>query len=209
MRRFVCLSYIYIFDREMGSLIVVSGPSGVGKGTILKELKAKYGSRLQVTVSHTTREPRVGETEGVQYFFVDQETFREKIAEGDFLEYAEFSGNCYGTSWAEVKRLGQLEDCIALLEIELNGMQQIQRKVEAGELKAHFIFIKPPTFEELERRLRGRGSDSNIELRLQTAKHEMDLMEQLHADLIVVNDTVEKARDEIHRFIQTHYSNIQ
>ena len=174
-----------------GKLFIVSGPSGVGKSTILKELFARR-SDLYFSVSATTRAPRPGETDGVHYHFLTRETFRQWIDEGEFLEHAEFVGNCYGTPSRYVDQ-AQDEGLDVILDIEVQGAKQVCAK--RPETVA--IFIAPPSWEELERRLIERGTDTpeKIRGRLQRAKEE--ILEAREYNYIVINDTVENAVNEL------------
>ncbi len=173
-----------------GKLIVISGASGVGKGTVLGHMMKKR-SDLTFSVSATTRAPRKGEVEGVHYYFVTKERFQEMIAEGQFLEYDGHDDNFYGTP------RGQMEDKQSrghvLLDIEPMGARQVKAVVPDAVL----VFIMPPSVEELERRLRGRGDtpEEQIQMRMERAKWEM---EQRHwYDHVVVNDVAESCADEI------------
>jgi len=174
-----------------GTLFVISGPSGSGKGTILKEILARR-SDLFVSVSATTREPRPGEQEGVSYFFVTRERFLEMIEGGEVLEHASYCGNYYGTPRAEVqKRLDSGVDVI--LEIEVQGAMQIKKSMPEAVL----IFVTPPTPEVLRARLTGRGTESPqvIEKRIETARREYSFIDLY--DYVVINDELEKAADDM------------
>lgn len=175
---------------ERGILFVLTGPSGVGKGTVLKEVRGQR--ELYLSISATTRQPRPGEQDGVHYFFLTREQFEKKVAENGFLEHAEFSGNCYGTPAAPVDaQLDAGHD--VLLEIEVQGAMQVHQK----RPDAVRIFIAPPSFDELERRLVGRGTEQPevVRRRLETARHELTMAEQF--DYIVVNNTVEQAAADV------------
>lgn len=175
---------------ERGILFVLTGPSGVGKGTVLKEVRGQR--ELYLSISATTRQPRPGEQDGVHYFFLTREQFEKKVAENGFLEHAEFSGNCYGTPAAPVDaQLDAGND--VLLEIEVQGAMQVHQK----RPDAVRIFIAPPSFDELERRLVGRGTEQPevVRRRLETARHELTMAEQF--DYIVVNNTVEQAAADV------------
>lgn len=175
---------------ERGILFVLTGPSGVGKGTVLKEVRGQR--ELYLSISATTRQPRPGEQDGVHYFFLTREQFEKKVAENGFLEHAEFSGNCYGTPAAPVDaQLDAGHD--VLLEIEVQGAMQVhQMRTASGR-----FFIAPPSFDELERRLVGRGTEQPevVRRRLETARHELTMAEQF--DYIVVNNTVEQAAADV------------
>ena len=174
----------------MSKVYVVSGPSGSGKGTVLKALKARPD--VFYSVSATTRAPREGERDGVDYHFITKEKFLEWIKQDEFLEHAEYVGNYYGTPVTPIKEnLAGGKDVI--VEIEVQGFLQITKKLP----EAVTIFIMPPSMEELERRLRGRGTDSEEKIigRLETARKEMTYADEY--DHIVVNDELDRAVSEL------------
>lgn len=174
-----------------GSLIVLSGFSGAGKGTVIAQVLAKRPD-VYFSVSFTTREPREGEKDGVNYHFVSREEFEARIAQGEFLEYAQYVDNYYGTSRRIIQeKLDQGID--VLLEIEVQGAAHVREKMP----EAVSLFIVPPSFEELSRRLHNRGTDSEekIQERLATARREVK--EIVNYDYIVINDTVEQAVEEV------------
>lgn len=180
----------------MKKLFVISGSSGVGKGTIIKRFLEK-NPNFKLSVSCTTRGKRDGEENGVNYYFLTREEFMTAVNNGDFLEWAEFSGNCYGTNKKFVQQcLDNNEDL--LLEIDTQGALQVKEKMDNAVL----IFILPPSLEELERRLRGRGTESEeaIQKRLNTVKSEMKNAENFNYK--VINDKVEKAVEEIENIIK-------
>ena len=176
-------------------LIVVTGPSGVGKGTLVKQLLARH-QELWLSVSATTRSPREGEIDGQHYFFLDHKKFSELIERSGFLEWAQFAGNCYGTPSKQV--LDKLESGRpVLLEIELEGARQV-RKTFPDALQ---IFLAPPSFEELEKRIRGRASETedSIQHRLQRAKEELQAANEF--DAVVINDDLEQALLQLEKAI--------
>ena len=176
---------------DKGLLIVYTGASGVGKGTIMKEL-LKSNDNLKLSVSATTRAPRPGETNGVEYHFVTKDEFEELIKNDGLLEYASYCDNYYGTPKKAV--FDMLDKGIdVFLEIEIKGFLQIKEKYP----DCVTIFLLPPSMEELEKRLKGRGTESLdvIEKRLNTAKEELTYSEQF--DYKVINDDVDRAKEEI------------
>jgi len=176
---------------KKGRLFIISAPSGAGKGTVIAQL-IKLRPRLKYSISATTRKPRKGEEDGVSYYFISRERFKELIAQDAFLEYAEYVGEFYGTLKSEVY------DCIengvdVVLEIEVQGARQVM----STNPDATAIFIVPPGVQELEARLRGRKTESEEKLtaRLERAKLEME--EKVHYNHIVINDVVLRAAEEI------------
>jgi len=182
---------------KKGLLIVYSGPSGVGKGTILKEVNKDESLHLAYSVSMTTRLPREGEIEGVNYFFVDKDRFLEAVVNDELLEYAEFVGNYYGTPRDFVEKQ-RLEGKNVILEIEVQGAKQVMNKVD----DCISIFITPPSLEELERRIRGRKTESDEVIRQRIAKATLELHETDLYDYVVCNDVVEEAAEKIKEIIR-------
>ena len=177
-----------------GKLVVISGASGVGKGTVLG-IMMKKREDLKFSVSATTRAPRPSETDGVHYYFVTKEQFEEMIATGQMLEYSAHAANYYGTPRAQAEE--KMQTGSVLLDIEPNGAGQVKKAAPDAVL----VFIMPPSMEELERRLRGRGdtSEEQIAMRLERAVWEM---EQRHwYDHVVVNDDAERCAEEILKII--------
>ena len=179
-----------------GLLIILSGPSGVGKGTIRKYFENNRKLNLAYSTSMTTREPRNGEIDGKDYFFTTREKFQEAVRNGELLEYAEFVGNFYGTPLSEVERLRD-EGKNVLLEIEVQGAKQAQKKCP----EAISIFIIPPSMDELEKRIRGRKSEPEevIQERLAKAASEMKMVPDYK--YIVCNDDPKLAAELIETII--------
>ena len=177
-------------------LIVITGPSGVGKGTLVKKLLS-YSNDIWLSISATTRSPREGEVEGKDYIFLDKPCFTRLVENDGFLEWAEFAGNFYGTPRDEVKKKLALGKKV-LLEIELDGARQVRKTFKNG----FQIFIAPPNFKELEKRIRERGTDSEdaINRRLLRAKEELNAQNEF--DAIVINDDINNALSEIKKLIQ-------
>ncbi|PMB43813.1 guanylate kinase [Fischerella thermalis CCMEE 5205] len=174
-----------------GKLIVLTGPSGVGKGTLMRSLLARH-PELYYSVSATTRSPRPGEIDGKDYYFISRSKFEQLVAAGEFLEWAEFAGNYYGTPREPV--INQIcSGKLVLLEIELEGARQIRRSFP----EALSIFILPPSFSELEKRIRTRGQDSEeaIARRLRRAQDEINAADEF--DIQIVNDDFETALKSI------------
>ncbi|NEP58832.1 MAG: guanylate kinase [Symploca sp. SIO2G7] len=172
---------------QTGRLIVLTGPSGVGKGTLLQLLLNKH-PKLYLSVSATTRQPRPGEVEGKDYYFVSRDRFEQLVAAQELLEWAEYAGNYYGTPSLPVKEKIACGQSV-ILEIEVLGARQIHKTIP----DALRIFIEPPSLAELERRIRSRGKDKEeaIAQRLQTAKVELEAADEF--DVKIVNDDLEKA----------------
>ena len=177
-----------------GKLVVISGASGVGKGTVLG-IMMKKREDLKFSVSATTRPPRPNEVDGVHYYFITKERFEEMIAAGEFLEYDAHAANYYGTPRAQAEE--KMEHGSVLLDIEPKGAEQV-RKADPDAL---LIFIMPPSVEELEKRLRGRGDtpEDQIQMRMKRAIWEMD--QRVWYDHVVVNDDAERCADEILKII--------
>ena len=173
-------------------LFVISGPSGVGKGTINQKLFAEFTDEVAFSVSATTRGPREGEIDGTHYFFITRQEFDSRVANNEFLEHAEYAGNCYGTPRSYVLDLLN-KGVSVILEIDLQGAVQ----VKACMPESVSIFILPSSFEELENRLRGRGTETpeKIEKRLAAAKHEMEMAHTY--DYRIINDDLDAAYEKL------------
>ena len=187
-----------------GLLIVLSGPSGVGKGTVRAAVFANNQFQYVYSVSATTRAQRPGEVDGKDYYFVSREEFETMIQNEDLLEYAEYVGNYYGTPIQKIEEnLAAGHD--VFLEIEVQGAMKVKERMPEGI----FIFLAPPNLEELESRITGRGTDAVhvIQERMATAKEEIELMQ--HYDYVVVNDQVQHAVDKINAIIQSEHLKVE
>lgn len=185
---------------QRGILAVISGFSGAGKGTLVKEIFSTYEKEYSLSISATTRKPREGEVDGVQYFFIDREVFEQRIQENQFLEYAQYVDNYYGTPKDFV--FGKLNQGISvILEIEMQGALKVKEQYPETVL----IFVTPPTAEELEARLRGRGTETEdvIQSRLARAAEEAVYMDKY--DYIVLNEDgkVAECAAKLHHIIET------
>lgn len=186
--------------KDRGLLIVLSGPSGVGKGTVRKAIFDNYSNDFDYSISMTTRKKREGEKEGVDYFFRTKEEFEKLIEEGGLLEYAEYVGNYYGTPLEYVnKTLDSGRD--VFLEIEVQGALKVREKMP----EAIFIFLSPPNLDELESRIVNRGTDSDemIQKRMKKAVEELKLIQ--YYDYVVQNDTVVNAARKIRNIIESEH----
>lgn len=192
-------SMVSIDDRQRGILIVLSGPSGVGKGTVCNAIR-QSATDIVYSVSATTRAPRLGEVDGVNYFFKTREQFEDMIRHDELLEWAEYAGNYYGTPSTFVEQtLAAGNDII--LEIEVQGALKVKQKFPEGV----FLFLLPPSLDELENRIVGRGTESNetIRTRMGIALDEIRLLE--HYDYAIVNDQVEKACEQIRSILTAEH----
>ncbi|WP_064093762.1 guanylate kinase [Rossellomorea aquimaris] len=186
--------------KEKGLLIVLSGPSGVGKGTVRKAIFSQEDTKFEYSISMTTRKPREGEVDSVDYFFKSREEFEELIQQGKLLEYAEFVGNYYGTPVDYVRETLESGRDV-FLEIEVQGAQQVRDKFPEGL----FIFLAPPSLSELQNRLvtRGTETDDLIQGRMNTAKKEIEMMDLY--DYIVENDQIQNAVNKIKSIVQAEH----
>jgi guanylate kinase len=179
---------------------VISGPSGVGKGSLIEKLFSNHPNTFAFTVSHTTRKPRAGEVDGTNYFFVEHSEFDSLVAEGAFVEHAVFGSNKYGTSHRTIGDQ-MAKGLVVVLDIEMNGVKQMK---ENDSIDPRYVFIQPPSLEILEARLRGRGTenDEDVRRRLAQATAELEYAnEQRGVDKIIVNDDLEVAYKELEEFI--------
>jgi len=177
-----------------GKLVVISGASGVGKGTVLSKMM-EMRDDLIFSVSATTRPPRPKEEDGVHYYFVTRETFEDMIARGEFLEYDLHAENYYGTPRAQAEE--KMNRGIVLLDIEPMGAKQVRQAMPEAKL----IFIMPPSVQELERRLRGRGDTSEDQIRIRMERANWEMEQQSWYDHVVVNDDVQRCAEEILKII--------
>lgn len=175
-------------DRGGAILFVLSAPSGAGKTTVAEALLDRMDN-LCKSVSHTTRSPRQGEADGVDYHFIDERTFREMVDSGEFLEWAEVHGNFYGTSFLTVKKALEQGACDMLLVIDVQGARTIREK----EVNSRSIFLLPPSMEELERRLAGRGTDPEEVIRRRLSEAAGEMAEKDKFDYVIVNDDLDTA----------------
>lgn len=174
-----------------GVLFVVSAPSGAGKTSLCRELIDRFRD-LRQSVSFTTRQARAGEVDGVDYHFVDSATFRQMVADRQLAEWAEVHGNCYGTSLNTLTTAAQ-QGIDLLLDIDYQGAAQLKQNYRHGV----FIFILPPDFVELEKRLRGRGTDADEVIRQRLQNAEREISEAGWYDYLVVNDNFQTALDDL------------
>lgn len=180
-----------IKTKKIGHLVVISGPSGAGKSTVIAEVMHQRDN-LVFSVSYTTRTPRAGEQDGVNYHFVSREEFERMIAAGELLEYTNYEGNYYGTSLVDIH--AEMEKgCDVLLDIEVEGGANVRRQMENAVL----IFVAPPSFEELSRRLYGRRTESEAVVQGRLARAKEELKEIPNYDYLVVNDSVSRAATDI------------
>lgn len=186
-------------DNEKGLLIVLSCPSGVGKGTVRKEIFDDPTTSYKYSISMTTRQMREGEVNGVDYFFKTKEEFEALIQEDQFIEYAEYVGNYYGTPVQYVKDT-MAEGHDVFLEIEVEGAKQVRKNFDAL-----FIFLAPPSLDHLKERLIGRGTetDEKIQSRVNEARKEVEMMNLY--DYVVVNDEVHLAKERIQSIVEAEH----
>lgn len=184
--------------------ILLSGPSGTGKSTLLKKLLADFPNKFGFSVSNTTRKPREGEVHGEHYNFVSVDEFKKLIDEQKFIEWAQFGGNYYGTTIAAVDNVSE-KGTICILDIDMQGVKSVKKT----QLNPHYIFIAPPSFEALKERLTKRGTETpeSLQKRLDHSSAEIEYSKEEGAyDLVIVNDDLERAYAELKNFIQKEYN---
>ena len=184
---------------KKGLLIILSGPSGVGKGTVRKYIMNRDLFPMVFSVSMTTREPRATETNGVEYYFVSKEEFQKNIDNDNFLEWAEFVGNRYGTPKSIVEDLRNQGKNV-LLEIEINGAEQVLSKVKDDRVVS--FYLKPPSMKQLEARIRKRKSEPEDVIKKRLAKAEAEMEKAKNYDFVVMNDRINRAGDEIIKILK-------
>lgn len=175
--------------------LVVCGPSGVGKGTLLGLALREFPERLQTTVSYTTRKPRTGEEHGKNYYFTNKTDMLKDIEDGKFVEHANVHGNLYGTSFGEINRISE-SGAVCVLELDIQGAEAIRKT----SINPNFCFILPPSFGHLESRLRGRGSETEetLKRRLETAEREMEYFDKCsYEHFKIINDDLPKAYEDL------------
>ncbi len=180
-------------------LFVISGCSGVGKGTVINEFMRRNSGDFILSVSCTTRNPRPNEIDGVNYFFISKDEFEKNIKEDKFLEYAQFAENYYGTKKKYVRQKME-EGYNVILEIDTQGALQVKDKMSDAVL----IFIAPPSVEELEHRLRGRHTEDESTIQKRLAQVKIELERSLKYDYTVINDSVERAVEEIENIVRNN-----
>lgn len=186
-----------IKSKNTGQIIVISAPSGAGKGTIIKELLKNDSKNRWLSVSATSREMRTNEQEGVNYYYITEEDFKNKIKNNYFLEYTNYAGNYYGTPKEYIKE--KINNGIdVILEIEIEGAMNIKKLIP----EAIFIFIMPPSLKELVKRLKGRGTESNEKIMKRFHEAYKEINEVTKYNYVVVNDTIENATNKIEAILK-------
>ena len=191
---------------KRGLLIVLSGPSGVGKGTVRKKVFKDLSLNLAYSISMTTRQPRNGERHGVEYFFITTEEFEQQIKEDAFLEYTKFVGNYYGTPYEYVEQLRN-EGKNVFLEIEIEGAKKVLSKCKGDDVIS--IFLVPPSLEELERRIRGRKSETDDIIQERLAKARREIVFKDNYEYVVVNNNLSKACYRIKQIIHNRIKKLE
>lgn len=188
------------------SPVVIAGPSGVGKGTLIDKLLARFPELFGFSVSHTTRAPRPGEVDGVHYYFVSKEEFEDAVERGDFVEYAKVHTNYYGTSYGAIDKV-RAAGKVCLLDIDIQGVQNVKK----SQLDSKYVFIAPPSLKELEARLRGRNTESaeKIKVRLENAVAEIAYSKEAgNFDSVLVNEQVDDSFGRLVRLLQAWFPDL-
>lgn len=196
--------------------LVVCGPSGVGKGTIIDHFmkNSAFSQHFAFTTSHTTRKPRPGEVDGVHYNFISHNEMRRDITEGQFLEYAEVHGNLYGTSFGALRHVEETLGKICMLDIDVQGVKNIKEHQLSKRnplVSGNFVFIAPPSMKVLKERLKGRGTETSESLSIRTmnAQKEMEYgVEEGNFDVVVVNDGIDQAYQDFETAVKTLYKDV-
>ncbi|MCP4177397.1 MAG: guanylate kinase [bacterium] len=191
--------------KTLGVLLIVSGASGAGKSTICKPIMKK--NSFEFSISCTTRKPREGEIDGKDYYFIDEKTFKKKIEANAFLEYAYVHGNYYGTLKSEIHNR-VLKNKDILLDIDVQGAMQIKEYMKNDEILAkcaEFVFILPPSMDELEKRLKSRGTESDSSLKLRLGQAGKEIEKFLLYDYFIVNDNLEDAIGKMQNIVSSLY----
>jgi guanylate kinase len=188
-------------------IVLMSGPAGVGKGTIIEKLMKEYPNGFAFSISHTTRAPREGETNGVQYHFVTKEEFEKMKKDGKFVECAEVHGNYYGTSKDALKKVSDTGK-VAIVEIDVQGAKAFKQSLGSTSLSCVYLFFKAPSLEELRKRMEARGKDSaeSIEKRIETAKKELEFVDKNESlyDRVFENKDLEETYSRLKRVLQVY-----
>ncbi|KAG5842159.1 hypothetical protein ANANG_G00174690 [Anguilla anguilla] len=204
--------YLRLFSRIFSAMagprpVVLTGPSGAGKSTLLKMLMKEYEGVFGFSVSHTTRDPRPGEENGKDYHYVTREKMTEGIANGEFIENAEFSGNMYGTSKASVQDV-QAKNLICILDVDIQGVKNIKKT----DLNPIYVSIQPPSMQILEQRLRDRQTETeeSLQKRLEAARLDMELSKEPGIfDLVIINDNLEDAYGKLKDVLVDEIAKVQ
>lgn len=190
---------VSVDEKIHGILFIVSAPSGSGKSTLVKRVMGEVG-HLRFSISHTTRSPRTGEHEGVDYFFVSRDEFEKMVRGGQFVEHAVVFGNQYGTSWREIEVAQESGDDV-ILDIDVQGAAQVKQQF-GNEVPS--IFIMPPSYDMLERRLRGRSSDGDAVIRHRLEEARQEILKFCNYDYVIINDEIERATGILRSIIFAH-----
>jgi guanylate kinase len=186
-------------EKNHGILFIVSAPSGSGKSTLVKRVMGEVG-HLRFSISHTTRSARVGEHNGVDYFFVSGDEFEKMVQDGQFVEHAVVFGNHYGTSWREIEVAQETGDDV-ILDIDVQGAAQVKQRF-GNEVPS--IFILPPSYDTLEGRLRGRSSDGDAVIRHRLEEARQEILQFGNYDYVIINDEIERATGILRSIIISH-----